>query len=122
MIDLAVRILTAIGKETGVNEGELGPLYEAAALSAREGASSLLEKTFAENGIEVLVSLANSHSDLYATAGFPAITVPLGLNEKGVPTGITFIGRPGEDAKLLAYAYAFEQATRFRIGPDIAFE
>ena len=65
----------------------------------------------------MLVSLANTHSDFYATAGYPAITVPLGLNKDGVPNGITFISQRGGDAKLLAYAFAFEQATRSRVTP-----
>lgn len=120
MIDLAVRILAAIGNETGFKEGVPDPLYKEAAFGVREGTSSLLARAFAENEVEALVSLANFHSDLYATAGFPAITVPLGLSEAGVPKGMTFIGRPGEDKKILAYAYAFEQATKYRIGPEIA--
>ncbi len=120
MIDLAVRVLSAIGESTGLVEEEFPPLYEEAALSAREGAASLLARVFSENDVEVLVSLANTHSDLYATAGYPAISVPLGLNGEGVPNGVTLIGKPGEDARLLAFAYAFEQATIYRIGPEIA--
>jgi hypothetical protein len=74
--------------------------------------------------VQVLVSFENQHSTYYATAGYPAITVPLGLRTNGglaallgvradgVPAGLTFIGKPGQDARLLAYAYAFEQASR----------
>ena len=32
----------------------------------------------------MLVSLSNLHSELYATAGYPAITVPLGLRATGL--------------------------------------
>jgi Asp-tRNA(Asn)/Glu-tRNA(Gln) amidotransferase A subunit family amidase len=31
---------------------------------------------------------------------------------------VTFIGKAGADAKLLAYAFAFEQATRHRRMPE----
>lgn len=120
MIDLAVRVLSAIGKSTGLAEEEFPPLYEEAALSVREGAASLLARVFSENDVEVLVSLANTHSDLYATAGYPAISVPLGLNEEGVPNGVTLIGKPGEELRLFAFAYSFEQVTTFRVGPEIA--
>ena len=122
MIDLGVRVLSAIGETTGLREGEFAPLYEEATLSVREGAAALLAGVFSENKVDVLISLANTHSDLYASGGYPAITVPLGLNGDGAPNGITLIGKPGEEAKLLAYAYAFEQATHYRAGPEIASE
>jgi amidase len=68
------------------------------------------------------VSIDNLHSTLYANAGHPAITVPLGLREgSSTPAGITFIGRRGEDGALLAMAYAFEQATRLRIEPRLDY-
>jgi amidase len=81
--------------------------------------AAILARTFAENEVDLLVSLANQHSMLYATAGYPAITVPLGLDETGTPNGVTFIARPGEDARLMASAYDFEQATRYRVEPAI---
>lgn len=115
VVDLAVRVLGAIREESGVEKEDLGALYEEAALGLREAMAAILARTFAENEVDLLVSLANQHSMLYATAGYPAITVPLGLDESGAPNGVTFIARPGEDAKLLAYAYAFEEATRYRV-------
>jgi amidase len=115
MVDLAVRILGAIREDTGVTDEGMEALYEEAALHVREGMAAILARTFGENEVDLLVSLANQHSMVYATAGYPAITVPLGLDETGAPNGVTFIARPGEDAKLLAYAYAFEQATRYRV-------
>jgi amidase len=118
MIDLAAQILPSIAKVSGQEEGSIGKLYEQTALEARAAAAALLAKTFADHQVEVLVSLGNAHSEIYATAGYPAITVPLGLNADGAPNGITFIGKPNQDAKLLAYAYAFEQATRFRRTPE----
>jgi len=67
----------------------------------------------------VLVGMANLQSPFYATAGYPAITVPIGRNDAGEPIGVTLIGKKGQDAQLLAYAYAFEQATRARIPADL---
>lgn len=119
MVDLAVRILGAIREDTGVTDEGMDQLYEEAALHVREGMAAILARTFAQNEVDLLVSLANQHSMLYATAGYPAITVPLGLDESGIPNGVTFIARPGEDAKLLAYAYAFEQATVYRVEPEM---
>ncbi len=47
----------------------------------------------------------------------PAITVPAGFTPDHLPAGITFQGRPYDDAKMIALAYAYEQATHHRIPP-----
>jgi len=103
--------------------------YAALAAQMRQAATEMLEASFRKAGADVLVSFETKHSDVYATAGYPAITVPLGLRTRGqvlepsgvssvgMPVGITFIGKRGEDAKLLACAYAFEQATNLRVRP-----
>jgi amidase len=98
------------------------PAHEALVLRLRGAAAAILDATFEKTGARVLVSLENMHSTLYATAGYPAITVPLGLREEsGTPAGITFIGRRGEDGALLSMAYAFEQATRLRVEPPLDY-
>ena len=51
-----------------------------------------------------------------AIAGYPNITVPAGEVE-GLPIGLSFFGRRWSEAKLIGYAYAFEQATRLRKPP-----
>ena len=105
--------------------------YVAHGARMRQAAADMLAATFRQSGADVLVSFESKHSDVYATAGYPAITVPLGLRAKGrviqpsgvpsvgMPVGITFIGKPGEDAKLLAHAFAFEQATNLRMAPAV---
>ncbi len=47
---------------------------------------------------------------LSAQTGLPAISMPAGFTADGLPTGIELLGRPFSDARLVAYAYAFEQA------------
>jgi amidase len=50
--------------------------------------------------------------------GIPTATVPMGiLADIGMPIGLTFAARPYEDAKLLGYAYAFEQSGAWRRTP-----
>jgi amidase len=51
-----------------------------------------------------------------AVAGYPHITVPAGFAH-GLPCGISFVGRAWSEPKLIAIAYAFEQATRHRRAP-----
>jgi amidase len=57
-----------------------------------------------------------SASGLPAVAGYPHVTVPMGAVE-GLPVGLSFIGTAWSDARLLALAYAFEQAGPARLTP-----
>jgi Asp-tRNA(Asn)/Glu-tRNA(Gln) amidotransferase A subunit family amidase len=47
----------------------------------------------------------------------PAITVPAVPTPDGLPTGITFQGRPYDDGTIVRLAYAYEQATSHRTPP-----
>ena len=46
-------------------------------------------------------------------AGLPAISVPCGFDEKGLPVGLQLIGNVLQEEKLLQVAYAYEQATEW---------
>jgi amidase len=52
-----------------------------------------------------------------AMTGLPQVTVPGGFMHGGYPFGVSFLGRPWSDAKLLGLAYAYEQATHHRRPP-----
>ena len=47
---------------------------------------------------------------LAAQTGLPAISMPAGFTSDGLPAGLELMGRPYSDARLVAFAYAFEQA------------
>ena len=51
-------------------------------------------------------------------AGLPAISVPAGLDSKGLPLGLQLIGRPWEEGELLNTAYALEEALGFNTKPS----
>ncbi len=63
---------------------------------------------------DVCVVLAN-------LANIPSISVPGWLNKEALPVGIQFMGRRGEDARLLAFARAYEVSAslRFRVPPMV---
>jgi aspartyl-tRNA(Asn)/glutamyl-tRNA(Gln) amidotransferase subunit A len=53
--------------------------------------------------------------DLYTVipnlAGLPAISLPCGFSEDGLPVGMQLIGRKGSDQSLLGIAHAYQQMT-----------
>src|SRR5581483_11474841 len=57
-----------------------------------------------------------SDSSLPAVAGYPHITVPMGLMF-GLPLNISFIGTAWSEPTLLKAAFAYEQATKHRTAP-----
>jgi amidase len=61
-------------------------------------------------------SVAGGSSTPAAVAGYPSVTVPAGY-VAGLPIGLSFIGPPWSEGKLIRLAYSFEQATKARRPP-----
>ena len=59
-----------------------------------------------------------SFSTPAAVAGYPHLTVPCGL-VRGLPLGLSFVGRPWTEARLLAIGHAYEQAAQARRAPRL---
>jgi len=57
--------------------------------------------------------------DPISVVGYPAISVPAGYSQTGLPIGLQIVTRPWEEDKLLNMAYAFEQATKVRKPPKL---
>jgi len=51
-------------------------------------------------------------------AGLPGISVPTGLDKKGLPLGLQLIGRPWEEAEMLNIAYSLESSASFSDKPQ----
>ena len=52
--------------------------------------------------------------------GLPAISVPCGFTDDGLPVGVQIVGRPGDDWGVLQLAYAFQEATGlWKRHPDV---
>jgi Asp-tRNA(Asn)/Glu-tRNA(Gln) amidotransferase A subunit family amidase len=54
-----------------------------------------------------------------AATGLPAIAVPAGFADDGMPVGLELLGRRFAEPGLLKLAYAFEQATHHRRPPAL---
>lgn len=55
---------------------------------------------------------------LVPDAGLPAVTVPMGFLEIGLPIGLQIVGRPFAEGILIEIAYAYEQRTQHRRPPS----
>jgi amidase len=58
-----------------------------------------------------------TNCQLSASSGLPAISMPAGFTDEGVPVGIELLGRAWTEPRLLAIAFAYEQATHLRRPP-----
>lgn len=131
------RELTWFGQETFEYAQTKGPLSSpeyakvlqlVRQLSRTDG----IDATLARHSVDVLVAptqspawlidvLLGDNADLgsfvaSASAGYPAVTVPAG-DVAGLPVGLLFMGTAWSDAKLLQYAFAFEQRVKARRAP-----
>lgn len=66
-----------------------------------------LDKVF--ETVDVLITLSSHLSGIYATAGYPTLTVPAGVRPDGEPVGMTLTTSPGGEDRLFALAGHYEQ-------------
>jgi amidase len=134
------RSMPWFGQEIFVACQEKGPLtskeyLDAVATARRLSTVEGIDKVMDENRLDAVVAptgdpafttdLVNGDhytgggtSTLPAVCGYPHITVPAG-QVFGLPVGLSFFGRAWSEPKLIALAYAFEQATRHRQAPRL---
>lgn len=132
------REMPYFGQDILIKAQGKGPLTEKAyryalaknqRLSRKEGIDFVMDK----NKLDALIAptggppwptdwvngdhFTGGYSSASAVAGYPHITVPAGY-VFGLPVGISFFGRAWSEATLIKFAYAFEQATKARRGPE----
>ena len=59
----------------------------------------------------------DNNQQLVPDAGLPAVTVPMGFLEIGLPVGLQIVGRPFSEGLLIELAYSYEQRTQHREPP-----
>lgn len=130
------RELTFFGQETLIEAQRKGPLSEQPYLDAKARCvkwSKEIEALMESNQLDAVVAPTTGpahtldlvvgdrelggSSTYAAVAGLPSITVPCG-EVFGLPVGMSFIAPAWHEARLLALAYAFEQATKARKPPQ----
>ena len=82
-----------------------------------------------DDDFDAVLHLGNANANVPAKAGYPSVAVPGGFNALSTltpadppiavpfPSDVTFSGPAFSEPKLIALAYAFEQATRHRVPP-----
>ena len=56
----------------------------------------------------------NNSPQIAPPTGAPAIAVPMGYNEGGLPASLQILARPFAEGTAIRVAYAYEQATQHR--------
>jgi Asp-tRNA(Asn)/Glu-tRNA(Gln) amidotransferase A subunit family amidase len=74
-----------------------------------------VDETMPQNA--VLSTGPHSDTGWVNMIGVPAVVLPAGFYPDGLPFGLEISARRWHDGDLLGWAYAFEQATRFRRPP-----
>jgi amidase len=125
------------GQESFIKAEKKGPLTSPAYVKARQTCVAMtraqgIDLVMARHKLDAFIALTNGpswvtdlvngdrftggSSSLAAVSGYPSITVPMGFVHD-LPIGLSFFGRAWSEAKLIALAYAFEQATKVRKPP-----
>jgi amidase len=95
-------------------------------LSRTQGIDAVLK----EHSLDAILTPGSSGANLASRAGYPIVAVPFGMitnaptpplpdgfNARPMPFGVTFTGAACSEPRLIALAYAFEQASRKRVPP-----
>ena len=123
-------LFEAAQKTTGLTD----PAYVAASAN-KAAAAARLDGLLKDNNVTVLVAPTYApawltdpiYGDIYngpsatqlpAVAGYPHLTVPMGMIQ-GLPVGLSFIGTKWSEAALLQAGYAFEQVSHARRQPAL---
>lgn len=130
--------LAKFGQELFIESQKKGPLTDQAYVDAL----AKIKKSTREDGIDAL--MAKDKLDalvgpaigqawaIAAVAGYPSITVPIGFRDVSASTaqngtaipastqaaGMLFFGAAWSEARLIKYAYAFEQLAKGRVVPQ----
>jgi amidase len=123
-------------QETLISSNLKGDLKDKAYLEAVEKSTKsrkVISDTLKENNLDAICGISNgpsacidningdysngfSFSGPAATAGYPHITLPMGMLHE-LPIGISFIADAYQEEEIIKIAYAFEQATLLRKAP-----
>lgn len=62
-------------------------------------------------GLSIVAADFSVYTPIFNFTGLPAIQVPCGFDNDGLPVGLQIAGKPFDEATIIQVAYAYEQAT-----------
>ncbi|HUI76178.1 MAG TPA: amidase [Candidatus Acidoferrum sp.] len=74
-------------------------------------ASQPVAATLLETNLETDLAFPDPLGGIGNLCGLPALSVPSGFTEKGLPVGLQFVAKAGNDAAVIRAAQAFQQKT-----------
>jgi Asp-tRNA(Asn)/Glu-tRNA(Gln) amidotransferase A subunit family amidase len=86
---------------------------------ARDGLDALVYPTMRRKPAKLHEPQDGTNCLLASNSGLPAISVPAGFTEDGLPVGLEILGRAWSEPHLLAMAYDYEQAVGHRRPPTL---
>nr|MBA3352874.1 amidase [Blastocatellia bacterium] len=117
------RELVKFGQELFIDSQKKGELTDKAYLDAlarikKATREDGIDAVVAKNNVDALVGPTTGTSwSIAAVAGYPYITVPVGLRGSSA-MGMSFFGKAFTDPQIIKFAYAFEQKTKARVTPQ----
>jgi len=131
-------VMPIFGQDIFIEAEAKGPLTDPAYLeslsTSKHLARSSLDDALAKHQLDALIAPTNGpawtidhvngdsfhigSASLAAISGYPNITVPAG-RVRGLPVGLSFMGKAWNEKQLIEIAYAFEQATEARQSPEL---
>ncbi len=131
-------VMPIFGQDIFIEAEAKGPLTDPAYLEALNTSNHLarssLDNALAKHQLDALIAPTNGpawtidhvngdsfhigSASLAAISGYPNITVPAG-RVRGLPVGLSFMGKAWNEKQLIEIAYAFEQATEARQSPEL---
>lgn len=104
-------------------EDKRGPLsdpeYQSALAAGPRAMRDVVDGMLRDNNVTALLHPSSTASGMASLSGYPAALVPGGNDANGISLGIALQGTGFTEDKLLAYAYAYEQAAKARELPAL---
>src|SRR5436189_613226 len=94
------------------------PIYVAARTHATDTARAGIDNAIAADNLDAIVAPHLTNSTGPAVAGYPNLSIPVGIRDSGRPAGMLMYSTFLHEPKLIAFGYAFDQALNVRQQPQ----
>jgi amidase len=112
--------LLVASNEIDLDDPATKAAYEADRDNGIATARQRIDSVLQAEGLDAILFAGNGSAGIGARAQYPSVAVPIGYDPaNGRPFGMTFLGTAYTEARLLAFAYAYEQASLMWRPPSV---